>query len=228
MPIWIPLLMMALGTATQAKQVKNAGRRSRAELQMGRDKESKIETTQRKDVLDEANKFDPTVRQEAMDTKASETEARINDVLSANELTTSGDVGDLPDALLAQRAKSTRDKANTASIMAALSSKVRAPGDTAFDEGQGLSELLADSKGRSSKLGRVGKTSNLLASLEGQTDKKTMMMAGVMQQLGMAMAGGSIMSGLAAPGAMGAAGATSSAVPAGYLQPNLSTLAGIV
>ena len=227
MPIWIPLVMMALGTALQTRQQKKAGKRRTAELRIGRDKENKIEETQRKDVLDEAEQFDPALRQEAMDAKAAESETRINEVLEANELATSGDVGALPEALLAKRAKSTRDKANTASIMAALSSKVRAPKDASFDESQSMSELLAASQGRTHKLGRTGRTSSVLANLEGQTNPNAMMIAGLIQSMGMSAASGSIMQGLNSPGATPYAGKPQMTPLPNYTPPDAFGVAGI-
>lgn len=208
MPVWLPLILAALGSATQQKQIKGATGRRRTELRRGREKERGIEDIQREEVLSAAEEFDPTRRQEKLDVSAAETEGRLKDLLSASEISTPGDVGVISDKLLAQRAKSTRDRANTASILAALSSKVQAPGKVATAEGQDFLDLIAESQGRSKELGRIGRTTKTLAELEGQTDPKAMMMSGLMQQLGLSAASGSILSGLAPAGAATTAGTT--------------------
>ena len=206
MPIWLPLIMAALGTASQRKQIKGAAGRRRAEVRQGREKEKSVEDTQRREVLEAAEEFDPARRQEALDVSATETEGRLKDLLSASDISTPGDTGVISDKLLAQRAKSTRDRANTASVLAALTSKVQAPGKVATAEGQDFLDLIAESQGRSKELGRIGRTTKTLAGLEGQTDPKAMAMGGLMQQLGLSAASGSILGGLQPPGGMSSLG----------------------
>ena len=200
LPVWMPLILAALGSAGQQKQIKGASGRRRAEVRRGREKEKGVEDIQRREVLSAAEEFDPARRQEALDVSAVETEGRLKDLLSVDEISTPGDVGVISDKLLAQRAKSTRDRANTASVLAALTSKVQAPGKVATAEGQDFLDLIAESQGRSKELGRIGRTTKTLAGLEGQMDPKAVMLSGLMQQLGLSAASGSILSGLVPPG----------------------------
>lgn len=211
LPVWLPLIMAALGSATQRKQIEGSAGRKRAELQRGREKERGVEDIQRKEVLSAAEEFNPARRQEALDVSATETEGRLKDLLSASEISTPGDTGVISDKLLAQRAKSTRDRANTASVLAALTSKVQAPGKVATAEGQDFLDLIAESQGRSKELGRIGRTTSTLAELEGKMDPKSTMLSGLMQQLGLSAASGSILGGLTPPGLPGTAGVAGAA-----------------
>lgn len=201
MPFWIPLIAAVLGTAVQNRTMSKANKRRQNELRIGREKEKKVEGEQRADVLKEAGTYDPTLRQEELDTEAAVTEEQILDVLSDNEALTTGDAGVISEALADQRAQSVREKANNASIMAALMSKVRAPQSVAASDELDMLDLISKSSGRSSKLGRIGRTTQTLADLEGQPDSTAMMMGGLAQSLGLSALSGQIMSGLQPPGA---------------------------
>lgn len=228
--MWWGLLLAALGTAVQNKERESAAERSRIERQTGREKEKAIEETQRTEVLANAAEMDPVLRQEAIDSQAAETEAQINAVLGDNELITTGDVGVISEPLLAQRAKSTREKANTASILAALNARVLAPGKAMNKEDRKGLELIKESQGRTSKLGRNRRTTDILASLMGTENASRMATGGLMQSFGMNQASGSIMGELQPPGGAGApeySGTPQYSPNPYYVEPDAFGVAGI-
>ena len=200
MPLWLALMLMAGGTAVQGKAQTDAARRYMDQQNIGREKEKKVEGQQRDEVLREAESLDPVLRQEALDASAAATEQQISDVLSDNAVDTTGDTGVVSNPVLLQRAQSTRNKANNASILAALMSKTQAPGDVAVDENADILNLIANSKGRTSKLGRNRKTTDTLAQILGIPNSGMMMAGGLMSGVGTMGATSNIMGGLQAPG----------------------------
>lgn len=216
MPFWVPLIMAVLGTGIQNRTMRKANQRRMNEINIGREKEKREETQQRADVMQEAEAYDPTLRQEALDTEAAKTEEQINEVLSDNELMTTGDTGVISEGLQSQRVQSARDKANRASILAALRSKVRAPRDVGAQEEMDMLDLIARSQGRTSKMGRIGRTTQTLADLVGQPNSNQMMIGGLMSGLGLSAASNQIMKGLQPP--------ASAAVPNMTPNPNYKPL----
>ena len=219
MPTWLLLSLLLGGTALQSKTQTDALARGVRRQRQGRDEEEVVEAKQRQEVLGEAESLDPVLRQEALDLSASNTEDRINAVLADNEVGTTGDVGNVSESLLDRRAQSTRDRANNASILAALMSKTQAPGEVAFDEGQSIMDLLSAARGNTGQLQRIKRKTNTLADIESTPHSGKLMLGGLLSTVGSAGLSSSIMSGLEAPGTGYVGGATASPVP-GYTMPD--------
>lgn len=233
MPLWLLLTMMMGGSYIQNKETAAANARAISRRTEGREEEKKVEEKQRQEVLGEAEALDPVLRQEALDLSAENTEQRINAVLADNKVGTTGDVGVVSEKLLDRRAQSVRDKANTASIMAALMSKTQAPGEVATDESRAILNLLGEARGNTGKLTRIGRKTNTLANLAGTPDASKLMLGGLMGSVGSSGLSASIMSGLQPPGGgyVGAgapyAGAPQFSPDPNYIQPDAFGVAGI-
>ena len=205
---WAGLILTLLSTAAQQRQLKKANQRRIAEMQKGKEKQKGIEKEQRADTMAEAQKYDPAARQEALDAEASAAEERIKAVLSDNPDVNTGEAGVISDALAATRAQSVKKRAEDASILAELLSKVQAPGYAGMDEARSIKNLGGRTDWRGSEYDRAGRTAEALAQLEGMPSPEAMMLSGVGSAVGGSMMSGSIMDQLKSPAAAAAAPAT--------------------
>lgn len=227
MPLAIPLIMTILGSGIQSREVKKASRRGMAERRKGREGQKEITERRRSEVLEALEKYDPGKRQERMETAASETQGRLESLLAETAADTMPkSVGKISKKVLAERAQNTRDRANEASILAALMSKVRAPRDVASEEALARMGLGSDIQGLEGESRRLARTTDILSNLESQPNARRMMAGGALQGAGMSLASGQILSALGVPGTKPIPEGAMSVNP-NYVSPYAKLLEGI-
>lgn len=200
--MWGPLLLTILGSQMQNRAIKQGEKRGRNEAARGRETQRGLESDRQAEVFKALEKFDPTARQEAMDTQAEGTRSNIESALAgaAEQAATPGNVGRVSEKTLEQRAASTREQANRASVLAALLSKVRAPGEVATDEAADKLRTATNVSGIDRTGRRAANTTQLLTELVSQPSRRTMAAGGLAQGIGTSMLSGQIMGALGTPG----------------------------